>query len=53
MLSRAEDLICGPGLWPQVEPVAADLLQHETLTQEQVCDIKGRWFEGLSVRGGR
>jgi hypothetical protein len=53
MLSRAEDLICGPGLWPQVELVAADLLQHGTLTQEQVRDIKGRWFEGLSVRGGR
>jgi hypothetical protein len=53
MLSRAEDLICGPGLWPQVELGVADLLKHWTLTEEQVRDIKGWWFEGLSNRGAR
>ncbi len=53
MLSRAEDLICGPLLWPHVELIAADLLKHETLTYEQVFDIKHRALEGLFNRGGR
>jgi hypothetical protein len=53
MLSRAEDLICGPLLWPHVELVVANLLKHGTLTEEQVYDIKGRGLEGLSNRGGR
>ena len=53
MLSRAEDLICGPLIWPHVELVAADLLKHGTLTEEQVYDVKHRGLEGLSVRGGR
>jgi hypothetical protein len=51
-LLRARDILQHEWVWPRVEALAADLLQHGTLTEKQVHDAIARANQQTRARYG-